>query len=145
MMLQKTSLRNRQAKARRGSSTVELAVCLPFLFALSFGMLEYCNLVFLRCRMVSAAYESARLASRPTTSQYTAASATAVTSYCSTLLTQLGVNGAVVTISPADLSTCSPQDIVTVSITAPFNQNSLTTLVTGPSKTLNASATLVVE
>jgi Flp pilus assembly protein TadG len=124
---------------------VELAISLPFLFVLAFGMIEYSNLVKLRSRMVAAAYESARLATRPTTSQNSAASASAVSAYCSTLLTQLGVSGATVTVSPNDLSSATPQTAVTVSVSAPFSKNSLTCLVIGSSKTLNASATLVVE
>lgn len=124
---------------------MELAVSLPFLTALAFGMIEYSNLIKLRSRAVAAAYESARLATRPTTSQNSAATASAVSVYCSTLLTQLGVKGATVTVSPNDLSTVTPQTLVTVSVSAPFSQNSLTCLVIGSSKTLNASATLAVE
>lgn len=141
----KHQTQRRKPTSRLGVAAVELAVSLPFLFTLAFGMLEYSNLVLLRSRMVSAAYESARLATRPATSQSTAASASAVTTYCNSLLTQLGVNGATVTVSPSDLSAVSPQTLVTVSISAPFSQNSLTCMVIGSSKTLNTSATLVVE
>jgi Flp pilus assembly protein TadG len=144
-MFARNPIRCRSSDSRQGAAAVELAVCLPFLLALAFGMLEYCNLVILRSRMVAAAYESARLATRPTTSQSSAATATAVSAYCVTILTQLGVNGGQVTVSPADLSTVSPQDLVTVSITAPFSQNSLTCMVIGSSRVLTASATLIVE
>ncbi len=130
---------------RRGAAAVELAVSLPFLLTLAFGMLEYNSLIMLRARMVSAAYESARLATRPKTSQNNAATASGVTTYCNTLLTQLGVQGATVTLSPSDLSTVTPQTVVTVSITAPFRSNSLTTLVLGSSQTTTAKATLIVE
>jgi Flp pilus assembly protein TadG len=124
---------------------VELAVCMPFLMALAFGMLEYNNMVMLRTRMVSAAYESARMATRPTTSETDAATASAVTAYCNSLLSQLGVNGAVVTLTPANLSSLTPQTQVTVAITAPFGSNSLTSIVLGSSLTTTASATLIVE
>lgn len=137
--------RRRQVTNRRGAAAVELALSLPFLFALAFGMLEYSNLVMLRSRMVSAAYESARMATRPTTSQNSAATASAVTTYCSSLLTQLGVHGASVTLTPSDLSNVAPQDLVTVSINAPFSSNSLTSLVIGSSTIMTASATLTVE
>ena len=124
---------------------MELALSLPFLFALAFGMLEYNNIVRLRSRMVNAAYESARLATRPVTSTSSAASADAVATYCQTLLTQLGVNGATVTVSPSNLSGITPQQTVTVTITAPVSSNSLTTLVIGSSTMTTASATLCVE
>ena len=137
--------RRRPNRRRKGAAAVELALSLPFLFALAFGMLEYNNIVRLRSRMVNAAYESARLATRPVTSTSSAASADAVATYCQTLLTQLGVNGATVTVSPSNLSGITPQQTVTVTITAPVSSNSLTTLVIGSSTMTTASATLCVE
>ena len=95
--------------------------------------------------MVSAAYESARLATRPTTSQTSAATASSVTSYCNTMLTQLGVRGATVTITPSDLSNITPQTSVKVTISAPLSQNSLTSVVINSSSTVTVNATLVVE
>ena len=131
--------------ARPGVAAVELALCLPLLVALAFGMIETSNLVHLRTRMYSAAYESARLATRPTTSENAAATSAAVTNYCTAVLQQLGVSGGQVTLQPSDLSTVVPQDLVTVTITAPLNQNSFTSLVVNSSQTITAQATLVVE
>ena len=144
-MFARTFIRRQQKEKRRGSAAVELAVCMPFLMAIAFGLLEYNNMVMLKTRMVSAAYESARLATRPTTSTADAATASAVTAYCSTMLTQLGVHGATVTLSPSSLTGITPLTPVTVSVTAPFSSNSLTTIVLGSSTTTTASATLVVE
>lgn len=146
-MFVRTQIRFRQTPTptRRGAASVELAVCLPFLIALAFGMLEYNNSVMLKTRMVSAAYEAARLATRPTTSLATAATATSVAAYCNSLLAQLGVNGATVTVSPASLSSATPQTLVTVSISAPLSKNSLTSIVISSSTMLTASACLVVE
>ena len=124
---------------------MELAVSMPFLLALAFGMLEYNNTVMLKTRMVSAAYESARLATRPTTSTTNSATASSVITYCNSLLTQLGVNGATVTINPSDLSSVTPQTLVTVTVTAPFSQNSLTSIVLSSSTTVTATASLIVE
>jgi Flp pilus assembly protein TadG len=128
-----------------GIAAVELALCLPVLVAIAFGMIETSNLVHLRTRMYSAAYESARLATRTTTAGSTAATSSAVTAYCAAVLQQLGVRGAQVVLQPADLSSVVPQQLVTVTITAPLNQNSLTSLVVNNSQTITAQATLVVE
>lgn len=144
-MFTKLKPRPQNRATRRGAAAVELAVSLPFLVALTFGMLEYNNVANLKTRMVSAAYESARLATRPTTSEADAATASAVTTYCNSLLTQLGVNGSTVTISPSNLSGIAPQTSVTVTVSAPFNQNSLTTLVLSSSMTVTANVTLIVE
>ena len=144
-MFARKCIQRRKTHKRRGAAAVELAVSMPFLMALAFGMLEYNNSVMLKTRMVSASYEAARLATRPGTSASTAASAGAVSTYCNTLLTQLGVKGATVTVSPSDLSTATPQTLVTVTVNAPLSQNSLTTIVLGSSMTVTASATLIVE
>src|SRR5437763_1750711 len=130
---------------RGGVAAVELALCLPLLVALAFGMIESSNLVHLRTRMYSAAYESVRLATRPATATNAAASSAAVSTYGTTVLTQLGVKGAQVTISPSNLSAVVPQQMVTVTITAPLNQNSFTSLVINSSQTITAQATLIVE
>ena len=137
--------RRRSAQGRRGAAAVELALCSPLLIVLALGMIETCNLVHLQTRMCSAAYESARLATRPTTSQNSAATSAVVTNNCTALLKQLGVNGANVTLNPSDLSTVAPQQMVTVTITAPLSQNTVTSLVVDKSQTIRAQASLVVE
>ena len=144
-MYSRIQIRRRKPQERRGAAAVELAVSMPFLLALAFGMLEYNNTVMLKTRMVSAAYESARLATRPTTSTTNSATASSVITYCNSLLTQLGVNGATVTINPSDLSSVTPQTLVTVTVTAPFSQNSLTSIVLSSSTTVTATASLIVE
>ncbi|MGH7136761.1 MAG: hypothetical protein ACREHD_13545, partial [Pirellulales bacterium] len=109
------------------------------------GMIEVTNVVSLQARMQAATYESARLATRPTTSNATAATNAQVTTYCQTLLSQLGVNDATVTVTPNNLSTATPQTLVTVAVSAPWSQNSPTSFVLQSSLTLSAQATLIVE
>ncbi len=130
---------------RKGAAAVELALCLPVLVPLYFGTLETCNVMLTQARMQAAAYESARLATRPTTSTTQAATAGDVQATCNSLLTQLGVQGADVTVSPGSLSGLAPQTPVTVSVSAPLAQNTLTSIIVGNSAKLNASATMVVE
>jgi Flp pilus assembly protein TadG len=130
---------------RPGVAAVELALCAPLLIVLAFGMIEVCNLVHLRTRMYSAAYESARLATRSTTAQTTAASSAAVTAYCNSLLQQLGVQGATVSLQPGNLSTVVPEQMVTVTITAPLSMNTVTSIVVNSSQNITAQATLVIE
>ncbi len=120
-------------------------MCAPFLLILAFGMIEVCNLVHLETRMYAAAYETARLATRPTTSENLAATSAQVTTYCTSLLQQMGVSGATVTLQPSDLSTVVTQQLVTVTITAPLSQNTVTSLVINSSQTISAKATLAVE
>src|SRR5580693_6028070 len=93
---------------RRGVAAVELAVCLPILVAVGFGMIETSNVVFVKARLQSAAFESVRLATRPTTATNLAATAAQVQASSNTLLTRLGVKGATVVISPSSLANLPP-------------------------------------
>ncbi|HUY92893.1 MAG TPA: TadE/TadG family type IV pilus assembly protein [Pirellulales bacterium] len=143
-----SSLRRGPAARRRkrlGAATVELALCMPVLLTVGLGMIETSNVVFIQARLQSAAYESARLATRPTTSNATAATSEQVTIYCQALLAQLGVNGATVSVTPGSLSNLPPQTLVTVSISAPWSQNTASSFVLSESLTLTTAATLIIE
>jgi Flp pilus assembly protein TadG len=126
-------------------AAVELALCMPVICILAFGMIETCNIMFLRTRMLSACYEAARYGTRPTTSSASQATNSQVSTYCSSLLTQLGVQGATVTVTPGNLSSAVPQTQVTVSATAPLSKNAVTSFVIANSMTIAAQATLIVE
>lgn len=128
-----------------GTATVELALCLPMLLATGFGMIEVTNLIFIEARIQSASYESARLATRPTTSNATAATNAQVVAYCQSLLTQLGINDATITVTPNNLSTATPGTLVTVAVSVPSLPNSPTSYLLRNSVTLSAQTTLVVE
>jgi hypothetical protein len=108
-------------------------------------MIETCNVVFVQARLQSAAFEAARLATRPTTAQAVAATASQVTTDATTLLTQLGVVGGTVTLSPASLASVTPGTTVTVTISAPFSSNSVTCMVLSSALKLTAQATMIVE
>lgn len=135
--------RGRRRNHRRGAVTVELALCLPMLLVTGLGMIETINLVSVQARLQSAAYEAARLATRPTTSSATAATSAQVQAYGQTLLTQLGISGATVT-SP-DLSNATPQTVISVTVSAPWSQNSATSFLVSNSLNLSSQATLIVE
>ncbi len=139
------SLRSSRRQSRRGAATVELALCLPVLLVIAMGMIETSNVVFIQARLQAAAYESARLATRPVTSNAPAATSDQVVAYGKTLLSQLGVNGATITLTPSGLANLPPQALVTVSISAPWKQNSPTSFLVNNSPTLTGAATLVVE
>ncbi len=135
----------RRRPARRGVAAVELALCLPVVLMTAMGMIESSNVVFVQTRMQSVAYEGARVATRPTTSAATAATAATVIADCNTMLAQLGVYGATVTLNPASLASLVPQQTVTVTITAPLNQNSASAYVLANTIVLTARATLICE
>ncbi len=54
------SRRPRRRFSRRGAATVEFAVCLPALIALTIGTIDLCSMLFLKESITLAAYEGAR-------------------------------------------------------------------------------------
>ncbi len=50
----------RKQRERRGTATVEVAICLPVLLTLTLGTMDLCSLFFLRESVTLAAYEAAR-------------------------------------------------------------------------------------
>jgi Flp pilus assembly protein TadG len=108
----------RKIRNRKGTATVELAVCLPIMVIIVFGFIESTNAIFLKERLTSAAYEGARRATAPSQT-----SATAVAS-ANSVLTQYGISGGTITITPAVTSTTATGTSVSVSVTAPFSSNS---------------------
>ena len=67
-----------------------------------------------------------------------------VITYAGTLLTQLGISGGTVTVSPANISTANTQTVVTVSITAPLSSNTVSTFVV-KSMNITSAATMIKE
>lgn len=54
---------------RRGTAVIETALLLPLLILLAFGSIELSNMVFMKQSLSIAAYEGARLVSKPGTTQ----------------------------------------------------------------------------
>ena len=55
----------RRVRTRCGTAAVEMAVTLPLLVTLVFGAMEMANAVFLRQSLNIAAYEAAKVITRP--------------------------------------------------------------------------------
>ncbi len=109
---------SRAARSRLGTATVELAVCLPILVVIGFGSIEATNAIFLKDRLTSAAYEGARAATTP--GQTSAGATTVATS----VLTQFGISGGSITITPTVTASTATGTQVTVTASAPFGSNS---------------------
>src|SRR5687768_240536 len=87
--------RRRARRDRRGTATVEFAVCLPLLLALVFGVVETSNIVYLQNALTSAAYEASNVAS------VAGGTSSAAQLRAAEVCTALRANSATVTISPA--------------------------------------------
>jgi Flp pilus assembly protein TadG len=108
----------RVTQRRKGSATVELAVCLPVLMIIAMGSIEATNAIFLKQHLTSAAYEGARAAIAP--GQTSAGATTAAQS----VLTAFGISGATVTITPTVTTSTSSGTQITVTVSAPLSSNS---------------------
>jgi Flp pilus assembly protein TadG len=117
---------------------VELAVCLPFLMIVVLGAIEATNAIFLQQRLTSAAYEGARMATTP--GQTSAAATTAAQN----VLTNFGISGSTITITPTVSGTTTTGTQVTVSVSAPLGSNTcMNPFIVGNTIT-NLGATVVM-
>jgi Flp pilus assembly protein TadG len=114
-------LPRRSDRARKGAAATELAICLPMIVILVLGTLETTELIYLRQRLVTAAFEAARTASAP--AKTSAAGITAGTG----VLTARGISGGGVTISPTVTAATASGTEIAVTVTAPFTPNSCVT------------------
>jgi len=118
MFVVSRGLAYRATRSRKGTASVELALCLPILVVIALGSIEATNAIFLKDRLTSAAYEGARSATTP------GQTSTGATTAANAVLTQFGISGAQVTITPAVTTTTASGTQVTVSVTAPLSSNS---------------------
>jgi Flp pilus assembly protein TadG len=118
---------------------VELAVCLPLLVIIALGSIEATNAIFLKEHLTSAAYEGARKAT--TVGQ----TSTTATTTAQAVLTQFGIAGGTITVTPTVGTTTAAGTQVTVSVTAPLGSNScLQPFIIGNAIS-NVGATVVME
>ena len=109
--------RIRQRKRhRRGIESIEVMVALPLVLLVLYGGFEYGWMVLRSVQLDHAARVGAREASLDS------ASASTVDTIVQSVLTNAGISGAVVAISPTDPSGALMGDVVTVSIDVDYGQ-----------------------
>lgn len=104
---------------RTGVAAVELALCMPLIIMLLIGTIDACSMIFLKQSLEIAAYEGARTALIPS------ATSTDITNDCMQVMTDRSISGAVVTISPNDLSSANVGDHISVTVSAPCDPNTI--------------------
>lgn len=108
-----------KAETRRGLAAVEVAVCLPILLMITFGVVESCNLIYFKQSLTVAAYEGVRAA---ITSD--AAIAT-VNDRSQQVLTDRRVTNATVSTTPVDPETAAYGEYVAVTVSADYSENAM--------------------
>mgnify|MGYP003350558911 CR=1 FL=1 len=119
----------------RGSAAVEFALCLPIMLAMTFGVVEASNAVFLQQALTSAAYEAANVASA------VGGTSTNAQTRANAVLTSLGVKSATVTISPTVTASTVVGTTIVVTCSAPLSANSIVLGYVGQT-TLTAKITI---
>ncbi|TWT68195.1 TadE family protein [Crateriforma conspicua] len=109
----------RRRNGRRAAAVVELAVCLPLLTLIMLGTIETCNMMFVGQSLKITAYEGARVGVVPTSK------AENVEYQCQLLLDAHGVKGYDVSMNPSDPGALGEDDYFQVTVSAPFDSNSL--------------------
>ncbi len=116
--MSRLAINHRPFIRRRGTALVELAIVLPMLLLVVFGIIEFGSVMYTRHNMVQAAREAARILA---IKDGTTAEATAVAN--SRLALVSGVNFTVSITAPT--SDSDPNQDVTVVITAPLSEAAL--------------------
>ena len=111
-------------RMRRGASVLEMALVLPILLMLSFGVVDYGYFLYVKNTVQGAAQAGVRTA---ITSSATNAS---VTTVISNMMTAAGLqnSGYSVTLSPSDVSTAAAGSTVTVTISCTWGSLGVHTL-----------------
>lgn len=125
----------RRRRALTGLAAVEFALCLPLMMAMTFGVVEASNAIFLQQALTSAAYEAANVASA-----VGGTSANAQTR-ASAVLTSLGVRSGTVTITPTVTAQTAVGTTIVITCSAPLSANSIVLGYVG-STTLTARITI---
>jgi Flp pilus assembly protein TadG len=136
-------MRNRQTKRpnrctdRRGATTVELAFCLPVLFSVVLGLMEFSRVTQLQQTARLAAFEGARagIALDADTSD--------VQDAVNGVFSAVSISNFTTTVTPATLNYSSPT--VSVSVSVSPTANAWLTMFVSSSSNITANVTLVRE
>lgn len=107
---------SKSSKPRRGVLTVEMAICIPIVFLILLGAIEFSRMNMLRNSIDNAAYEGARRGVVP------GATATDCLNTAVSVLNAVGTKSASVSVAPPIIDDNTTQ--VTVTISVPLSSNS---------------------
>ena len=122
---------------RLGTATTEMAVAMPLLITLVFGSIEMANAVFLRQSLNMAAYEAAKVITRPGSNEVLARSR------CDGVLAVRKVSAYTLSFSPS-VTTATPRGTqVTVTLTATASNLSYGPVQFMAGKTMTSTVVMV--
>lgn len=124
---------------RRGAALVEMAVFLPVFFMITMATIETCRVIYVRQSLTIAAYECARIGIVPGMTQ------DAISTQCDLILSGRNVKQGTLQLTPTNLASLQFGDILTVTVSAPADSNSLVGSWFYQGKTLTESVRIMAE
>ena len=109
--------RNRRKRAPAGTVATECALLLPFVLLMAFATLEICSALYVRQTIKTIAFEGARVGVRRHATQGQSVA------MCTQLLTDRGIQGGTISVTPADFSTLNALQPISVTVQAPLDGN----------------------
>ncbi|MBS0202206.1 MAG: pilus assembly protein [Planctomycetes bacterium] len=130
-------MRPKETSPRRGATTVEFAICLPILFSVLFGLLEFSRVTQLQQAARLAAFEGARsgIPLNATTADVQAS--------VNKVMSAVSISSFTTTITPGMLAYTSPT--VSVTVTLSPNANAWFKWYVSDSSSITANVTLARE
>lgn len=128
-----------QTKRRRGSSTVELAVCLPVIFLICLGAMEGASMIFLRQALVQSAYETVKASVRVQGSEADGL----ITGR--QVLDFRNIENHTITFDPSNVDDLERGTPVTVTVTAPGDSNTVFPFGVFRNRQVTVQATMLKE
>ncbi len=122
---------------RRGTATVELAICLPIIVILVFGSIEVAHFVHLKQDLTICAYEAAKVAAQ------SGKTAQEVETRFQEIATAKKVDQASITLEPASISELQPGQQIRVIAEAPADSNRIMPLRYFQGRRLKAAVVMV--
>ncbi|MGD9635511.1 MAG: TadE/TadG family type IV pilus assembly protein, partial [Pirellulales bacterium] len=121
------------------AAAAELALCLPLIVFLLLASLEACSMIFLDHSLTIASYEGVRMAIN-----YDASNAS-VNNRINQIITERDVHGSQITINPSNVANVKRGERITVTVSAPCDNNAILPLWFYDGRTLTCSTTMVKE
>jgi Flp pilus assembly protein TadG len=131
--------RTNRSRKSRGVAAAELAVCLPIVVMLVVATIESCSALFLKQSLTVAAYEGVRAAIEKT------GTTTSIQKACDQILADRKIQGAKVTVKPANKASLKAGEYIQVTVSAPCAPNSPVPTTFFRGRTLTASASMMIE
>jgi len=129
----------RNPRTRAAVVTVEMAIVLPVLLVLVVGIMECCNLIYIKQSLTISAYEGARAAimkGMPLNN---------IDARCNQVLSDRKITNATVLVSPNPPSNAAYGTYITVQVQASYGANSLIPGSLFPGATLQSSVKMMKE